>query len=129
MHHLREGRRGFHASTLSGIPTYFNGRKAAGTVRFFGTGALESVDIPPLTLILRVGYQRRSARGKAIKNFAIFHRFRAFFLQSIRCPAPNVGGQLKFSLHHQRMLLHRICRFLSRHTSPTALRRQGQHFV
>ena len=78
MHHLREGRRGFHASTLSGIPTYFNGRKAAGTFRFFGTGALESVDIPPLTLILRVGYQRRSARGNAIKILPFFFRFAHF---------------------------------------------------
>lgn len=45
MHQLRDGRRGFHASTLSGIPSHTRGRKEGGTERFGCAGALVSVDI------------------------------------------------------------------------------------
>ena len=47
MHQLRDGRRGFHASTLSGIPSHTRGRKEGGTERFGCAGALVSVDIEP----------------------------------------------------------------------------------
>ena len=45
MHQLRDGRRGFQASTLSGIPSHTSGRKEAGTARLGDAGAFVSDDM------------------------------------------------------------------------------------
>ena len=51
MHQLRDGRRGFHASTLSGIPSQTRERKEGGTARFGCAGGLVSVDIESRMII------------------------------------------------------------------------------